>query len=97
MVDAARHAILNRIAGATLGRLEKAAIVDVIHRESAFSEMFIVHLLGRTIRVEADLVDELFNSGEKPLARMLLLLANFGKDGKPEPTIAKSGRKRWPR
>ena len=89
MVDAARHAILNRIAWATLGRLEKAAVVDVIHREPAFSEMFIAHLLGRTIRVEADLVDQLFNSSEKRLARMLLLLANFGKEGKPEPIIAK--------
>ena len=70
-------------------RLEKAAVVDVIHREPAFSEMFIAHLLGRTIRVEADLVDQLFNSSEKRLARMLLLLANFGKEGKPEPIIAK--------
>jgi CRP-like cAMP-binding protein len=51
--------------------------------------MFIAHLLSRTIRVEADLVDQLFNSSEKRLARLLLLLANFGKDGKPEPIIAK--------
>ena len=70
-------------------RLEKAAIVRVIHQEPAFSEMFIAHLLGRTIRVEADLVDQLFNSSEKRLARLLLLLANFGKEGKPEPIIAK--------
>ena len=70
-------------------RLEKVAVVDVIHREPAFSEMFIAHLLGRTIRVEADLVDQLFNSSEKRLARLLLLLANFGKEGKPEPIIAK--------
>jgi CRP-like cAMP-binding protein len=70
-------------------RLEKAAIVRVIHQEPAFSEMFIAHLLGRTIRVEADLVDQLFNSSEKRLARLLLLLANFGKDSKPEPVIAK--------
>jgi CRP/FNR family cyclic AMP-dependent transcriptional regulator len=61
----------------------------VIHDEPAFSEMFIAHLLARTIRVEADLVDQLFNSSEKRLARMLLLLANFGKDGRPEPVIAK--------
>ena len=52
--------------------------------------MFIAHLLGRTIRVEADIVDQLFNSSEKRLARLLLLLANFGKEGKPEPMIAKS-------
>ena len=70
-------------------RLEKAAIVRVIQEEPAFSEMFIAHLLSRTIRVEADLVDQLFNSSEKRLARLLLLLANFGKEGKPEPIIAK--------
>ena len=67
----------------------KAAILRVIHQEPAFAEMFIAHLLGRTIRVEADLVDQLFNSSEKRLARLLLLLANFGKDDKPEPMIAK--------
>ena len=70
-------------------RLEKAAIIRVIHIEPAFSELFIAHLLDRTIRVEADLVDQLFNSSEKRLARLLLLLANFGKEGKPEPLIAK--------
>jgi CRP-like cAMP-binding protein len=70
-------------------RLEKAAIVRVIHQEPAFSEMFIAHLVGRAIRVEADLVDQLFNSSEKRLARLLLLLANFGKEGRPEPIIAK--------
>jgi CRP/FNR family transcriptional regulator, cyclic AMP receptor protein len=69
-------------------RLEKAAIVRVLHEEPAFSEMFIAHLLARTIRVEEDLIDQLFNSSEKRLARVLLLLANFGKDGKPEPVIA---------
>jgi len=72
-----------------IARLEKAAILRVIHQEPAFSEMFIAHILGRTIRVEADLVDQLFNSSEKRLARLLLLLANFGKEGKPEPIIAK--------
>jgi CRP/FNR family cyclic AMP-dependent transcriptional regulator len=70
-------------------RLEKAAIIGVIHDEPAFSEMFIAHLLARTVRVEADLIDHLFNSSEKRLARLLLLLANFGKEGKPEPIIAK--------
>ena len=70
-------------------RLEKAAMVRVLHEEPAFSEMFVSHLLARTIRVEADLVDQLFNSSEKRLARALLLLANFGKDGRPEPIIAK--------
>jgi CRP/FNR family cyclic AMP-dependent transcriptional regulator len=70
-------------------RLEKAAIVRVLHDEPAFSEMFISHLLARTLRVEADLVDQLFNSSEKRLARALLLLANFGKEGRPETIIAK--------
>jgi CRP-like cAMP-binding protein len=60
----------------------------LIHQEPAFSELFIAHLLGRTIRVEADLVDQLFNSSEKRLARLLLLLAHFGKEEKPEPMIA---------
>ena len=70
-------------------RLEKAAMIRVLHEEPAFSEMFVSHLLTRTLRVEADLVDQLFNSSEKRLARALLLLANFGKEGKPEPAIAK--------
>jgi CRP/FNR family cyclic AMP-dependent transcriptional regulator len=70
-------------------RVEKAAIVRVLHDEPAFAEMFLKHLLARTIRVEEDLVDQLFNSSEKRLARTLLLLANFGKEGKPEPILAK--------
>ena len=70
-------------------RLEKAAIIRVLHEEQAFSEFFVSHLLARTIRVEADLVDQLFNSTEKRLARALLLLANFGKEDRPEPIIAK--------
>ena len=72
-----------------LMRLEKAAMIQVLHDEPAFSEMFVSHLLARTLRVEADLVDQLFNSSEKRLARALLLLANFGKEGKPETIIAK--------
>jgi CRP/FNR family cyclic AMP-dependent transcriptional regulator len=87
--QALRIATIASMADSVIMRLEKAAIMDVIHREPAFSEMFITHLLGRSIRVEADLVDQLFNSSEKRLARLLLLLANFGKEGKPEPVIAK--------
>jgi CRP/FNR family cyclic AMP-dependent transcriptional regulator len=87
--QAQRIATVTTMTDAVIVRLEKAAIVQVIHEEPAFSEMFIAHLLGRTIRVEADLVDQLFNSSEKRLARMLLLLANFGKEGTPEPVIAK--------
>ena len=70
-------------------RLEKQAMIRVLHEEPAFSEMFVAHILARTIRVEADLVDQLFNSSEKRLARALLLLANFGKEGRPEAIIAK--------
>jgi CRP/FNR family transcriptional regulator, cyclic AMP receptor protein len=70
-------------------RIGKTALIDVIHDEPAFSEMFIAHLLTRTIRIEEDLVDQLFNSSEKRLARALLLLANFGKEGRPEKIIAK--------
>jgi CRP/FNR family transcriptional regulator, cyclic AMP receptor protein len=70
-------------------RLDKAAVVRVLHDEPAFSEMFVAYLLARNIRVEEDLVDQLFNSSEKRLARALLLLANFGKEGRPEPIITK--------
>src|SRR3984885_8487327 len=84
-----RIATVTTMADSVIARLEKSAIIQVIHQEPAFSELFIAHLLGRSIRVEADLVDQLFNSSEKRLARMLLLLANFGKDSKPEPIMAK--------
>jgi CRP/FNR family transcriptional regulator, cyclic AMP receptor protein len=87
--QARRIATVTTLTESVIARLEKAAIIRVIHQEPAFSEMFIAHLLGRTLRVEADLVDQLFNSSEKRLARLLLLLANFGKEGKPEPIIAK--------
>ncbi|MGA8294566.1 MAG: Crp/Fnr family transcriptional regulator [Rhodoplanes sp.] len=87
--QATRIATVAAMTDAVIMRLEKAAIVRLIQTEPAFSEMFIAHLLDRTIRVEADLVDQLFNSSEKRLARLLLLLANFGKEGKPEPLIAK--------
>jgi CRP-like cAMP-binding protein len=70
-------------------RLEKAAIVRVLHDEPKFSEMFMAYLLSRNSRVEEDLVDQLFNSSEKRLARVLLLMANFGKESKPEPVIPK--------
>jgi CRP-like cAMP-binding protein len=68
-------------------RMEKAAVIRLMHDNQEFSELFIAHLLARNIRVEADLVDQLFNSSEKRLARLLLILANFGKEGKPEPII----------
>ena len=70
-------------------RIAKADITRVIREEPAFAELFISHLLARNSRVEEDLVDQLFNSSEKRLARVLLLLANFGKEARPEPVIAK--------
>jgi CRP/FNR family transcriptional regulator, cyclic AMP receptor protein len=70
-------------------RLNKAATVRALHDAPRFSEMFITYLLARNIKVEEDLVDQLFNSSEKRLARLLLLLANFGKEGKQEPVIPK--------
>jgi CRP-like cAMP-binding protein len=70
-------------------KLEKAGVIRLLHDEPAFSEMFVAHLLSRNIKIEEDLVDQLFNSSEKRLARVLLLLANFGKEGKPEEVIPK--------
>jgi CRP/FNR family cyclic AMP-dependent transcriptional regulator len=87
--QAQRIATVTAMTDSIIAQLDKASIVEVIHREPAFSEKFIAHLLGRSIRVEADLVDQLFNSSEKRLARLLLLLANFGKEGSPEPMIPK--------
>jgi CRP/FNR family transcriptional regulator, cyclic AMP receptor protein len=70
-------------------RVEKTEILRVLQDEPTFSQMFIAHILKRNARVEEDLVDQLFNSTEKRLARVLLLLANFGKEARPEPVIAK--------
>jgi CRP/FNR family transcriptional regulator, cyclic AMP receptor protein len=70
-------------------QIDKKSMMEVLHREHAFSDMFVAYLLTRNIRYEEDLVDQLFNSSEKRLARMLLLLAHFGKDGKPESVIPK--------
>jgi CRP/FNR family transcriptional regulator, cyclic AMP receptor protein len=75
-----RIATVRTMTESVIMRLEKAAILRVIHQEPAFSEMFIAHLLGRTLRVEADLVDQLFNSSEKRLARLLLLSGNYALD-----------------
>ena len=73
----------------TVMRIKKKSMMEVLHREHAFSDMFVAYLLTRNIRYEEDLVDQLFNSSEKRLARVLLLLAHFGKDGKPESVIPK--------
>jgi CRP-like cAMP-binding protein len=70
-------------------RIDKAAMIRVLHDESDFSELFMAHVLSRNVRIQADLVDHLFNSVEKRLARLLLLMAHYGKEGKPEPVIPK--------
>jgi CRP/FNR family cyclic AMP-dependent transcriptional regulator len=70
-------------------KIPKKSMMEVLHREHAFSDIFVGYLLARNIRYEADLVDQLFNSSEKRLARVLLLLAHFGKDGKQETVIPK--------
>src|SRR6202040_168284 len=75
-------------------RIEKKAMVAALHREHAFSDMFVAYLLARNIRYEEDLVDQLFNSSEKRLARVLLLLAHFGKEGVPEPLAPKIRQER---
>jgi CRP/FNR family transcriptional regulator, cyclic AMP receptor protein len=72
----------------SIARLERKVVVETLRVEQSFSALFIAYLLRRNMRMEADLVDQLFNSSEKRLARLLLLLANFGKEGKPEPLIA---------
>ena len=84
-----RMATATAMSDCSILRLEKAAMIRVLHDEPAFSEIFVSYLLSRTIRIEEDLVDQLFNSSEKRLARVLLLLAHFGKDEKPEPVLAK--------
>jgi len=68
-------------------RIEKKAMMEALHREHELSDMFVAYLLARNIRYEEDLVDHLFNSSEKRLARILLLLARFGKEGKPESVV----------
>lgn len=84
-----RLATVSAMAESSIMRLDKATMVRVIHDEPTFSEMFMTYILSRNVRVEADLVDQLFNSSEKRLARALLLMANFGKEGQPVPIIPK--------
>jgi CRP/FNR family transcriptional regulator, cyclic AMP receptor protein len=74
---------------AVVARIEKPAMIRLVQKQPAFSQMFVTHILNRTVRVEADLIDQLFNSSERRLARLLLLLANYGNEVKPEPLITK--------
>jgi len=84
-----RLASVSAMTDAVVTRIEKAEMIRLVQEQPAFSQMFMTHILNRTIRVEADLIDQLFNSSERRLARLLLLLANYGNEGKPEPIIAK--------
>ena len=84
-----RMASASAMSVCSIMRLEKPAVIRLLHNEPAFSELFVHYLLSRNIRIEEDLVDQLFNSSEKRLARVLLLMANFGKEGKAEPVIPK--------
>ena len=73
----------------TIVRIDKGTMIRVLRDESSFSEMFMAYLLSHSVRIQEDLVDHLFNSAEKRLARILLLLAQYGKEGKPEAVIPK--------
>ena len=84
-----RAATATAVEDSNIVRINKDAMVRVLHEEPVFAELFMAYLLAHTIRVEEDLVDQLFNSSEKRLARVLLLLAHFGKEGKPETVITK--------
>jgi CRP-like cAMP-binding protein len=84
-----RMATASALGDCSIVRIAKPVAIKVIRDQPKFSELFLTYLLSRNIRIEEDLVDRLFNSSEKRLARILLLLANFGKEGRPEPVIPK--------
>jgi len=84
-----RMATASAMTDCTVIRIEKKTMMQVLHRQHTFSDLFVAYLVSRNIRFEADLVDQLFNSSEKRLARILLLLARFGKEGKPEALVPK--------
>jgi CRP/FNR family cyclic AMP-dependent transcriptional regulator len=84
-----RMATATALTDCALMRIEKPAMLRVLHAEPAFSALFMAYLLSRNSRIEADLIDQLFNSSEKRLARVLLLLAHFGKEGRAEPVMPK--------
>ncbi len=87
--QAVRMGTVTSLEDASIVRIDKNAMISVLHDEPTFAELFTSYLLSRNIRIEEDLVDQLFNSSEKRLARILLLLAHFGKEGKPEPVVPK--------
>ena len=87
--ESVRMATASSLEDTTILRIEKPAMIKVLHQEPAFSELFMRYVLSRNIRIQEDLVDHLFNSSEKRLARVLLLMAHFGKDTPPDTAIAK--------
>jgi CRP/FNR family transcriptional regulator, cyclic AMP receptor protein len=87
--QAVRMGTVTSLEDSSIVRIDKTAMITVLHDEPTFGELFTSYLLSRNIRIEEDLVDQLFNSSEKRLARILLLLAHFGKEGKPEPVVPK--------
>jgi len=84
-----RIATARAVDACVITRLERKTMIAAIHKEPGFSELFMSYLLTRNSRIEEDLIDQLFNSSEKRLARLLLLLANFGKEGRPEPIVGR--------
>ena len=87
--ESARISSASALETSSIIRIERGVMQDLLHREPEFAEQLLAHLLSRNIRMEADLVDHLFNSSEKRLARLLMLMANFGQDTEPIPVIAK--------
>lgn len=88
-VQSLRMASATAMTSCTVLRIERKEMMRVIHEEHIFSDVFVAYLLARNTRIQEDLIDQLFNSSEKRLARKLLLLANFGKEGKPEVVVPK--------
>jgi CRP/FNR family transcriptional regulator, cyclic AMP receptor protein len=88
-----RIATATAMTDCTLARVEKPLMARMLHEQHAFSELFVTHLLSRNVRIEADLVDQLFNSSEKRLARILLLLAHFGKESRAETVVPRVNQK----
>ena len=88
-----RIATATAMTDCTLARVEKPLMARMLHEQHAFSELFVTHLLSRNVRIEADLVDQLFNSSEKRLARILLLLARFGKESRAETIVPRVNQK----
>jgi CRP/FNR family cyclic AMP-dependent transcriptional regulator len=84
-----RMATAVAISDCSITRVKMAVVVNLLHDQQSFAEAFMIHLLSRNIKIEEDLVDQLFNSSEKRLARVLLILANFGKAGEPQTAIPK--------